>query len=420
MIRFLILTLSFVMAAGATHADEQMGGVRIAGFVGATIDADGHVTAQARGCAVFAADGRTCARAMTADTPLRVASISKLVTALGVMRMVEAGQLDLDRDVSLYLGYWIRNPAFPKTPVTLRQMMSHTSSLTDGSGYVFGLGARVSSSAFEPDRWDAAHAPGTYFHYSNYNFVLIGTIMEAVSGERFDRLMARLVLKPLDIEGCFNWAACDDATIAKAGVLYRTGEDETKFDPEGAWVAQVDDFKGVRPPCPVFRADKTMPCDLASIVPGVNGGLFSPQGGFRTTILGLAKIAQVLAFEGRGPRSRFLRRESVQALLTPVWRYAGAASGVTEGGSMCAYGLSTHLLATAGGPDCRDDLFGDGRARAGHIGEAYGLYGGVWVDRAAKRASLYLVSGSAAAPSSVPGAHSAFTRLEEDAADLTR
>ena len=66
---------------------------------------------------------KASARAATADNPVRIASISKLVTALGVLRMVDAGQLDLDRDVSDYLGWRLRNPHFPDTPITLRHLL---------------------------------------------------------------------------------------------------------------------------------------------------------------------------------------------------------------------------------------------------------------------------------------------------------
>jgi CubicO group peptidase (beta-lactamase class C family) len=417
--RLFVLATAFLCTIASARA-EQLGGLRVAGLVTATADAQGGVVAAARGCAVFAEDGRTCARAMTPDALMRVASISKFVTAVGVMRMVEAGQLDLDRDVSEYLDYPVRNPAFLRVAVTLRQILSHKSSLMDGPGYVFGLGESFAPSVTEPGRWDAAHAPGTYFRYSNYNLVLVGTIMETVSGERFDRLMARLVLRPLDVEGCFNWDACADAALTRAAALYRTGEDETKYDPNGPWVAQVDALKGQRPACPVYRADKTRPCDLAGIVPGVNGGLFSPQGGLRISAAGLAKIGQMLLRGGMGPRGRFLKASTVRAFLTPQWRLAADAPGETERGTMCAYGLSAHVLGGAADPACKDNVFGDGRMRAGHIGEAYGLYGGLWLDLQAKRVSVYLITGTSQSPSDAPGQHSAFSRLEEEAAALSR
>lgn len=102
-------------------------------------------------------------RAFAPDTLVRVASISKLVTALGVMRLVEAGTLDLDRDMSAYLGWRLRNPAWPDAPATLRMLVSHTSSLVDvGDNYAVPLG-RSQPPAIGPANW-SAHPPGTWFH----------------------------------------------------------------------------------------------------------------------------------------------------------------------------------------------------------------------------------------------------------------
>src|SRR3546814_3175273 len=88
------------------------------------------------------------------------------------------------------------------------------------------LGGKVRDLLDDPRAWDSEHAPGTYFRYTNLNFPLVAQAMERATDERFDRLMDRLVLRPLGIEGCFNWASCSDATVARAVVLYRdTGED---------------------------------------------------------------------------------------------------------------------------------------------------------------------------------------------------
>src|SRR4051794_22772706 len=69
---------------------------------------------------------RARGRRLTVDDPVRIASVSKLVVALGVMRLAEERRLDLDRDVSDYLGWRLRNPAFPDRPITLRLLLSHT------------------------------------------------------------------------------------------------------------------------------------------------------------------------------------------------------------------------------------------------------------------------------------------------------
>jgi len=55
-------------------------------------------------------------RLVTIDDPVRVASISKMVTAIGVMKLVDQGKLDLDSDVSSWLGWKLRNPSFPERP----------------------------------------------------------------------------------------------------------------------------------------------------------------------------------------------------------------------------------------------------------------------------------------------------------------
>jgi CubicO group peptidase (beta-lactamase class C family) len=87
------------------------------------------------------ADGyadKAAGRKVTADDPVRVASISKMVVAIGVMRLVEQGKLDLDADVSTQL-LTLRNPAYPDVPITLRLLLSHRSSLTDAAGYYVPL-----------------------------------------------------------------------------------------------------------------------------------------------------------------------------------------------------------------------------------------------------------------------------------------
>ena len=65
------------------------------------------------------------------DTMYRIASISKLITTLGVMRLVEEGKLALDADVSTYLGWSLRNPHFPEAPITLRMLLTHRASIAD-------------------------------------------------------------------------------------------------------------------------------------------------------------------------------------------------------------------------------------------------------------------------------------------------
>ena len=72
---------------------------------------------------------------VTEDTFFKVASLTKMVSALGVLRLVENCQLTLDGDVSDFLPFTVRNPYFPDTPITLRQIMTHTATLLDDYHY---------------------------------------------------------------------------------------------------------------------------------------------------------------------------------------------------------------------------------------------------------------------------------------------
>lgn len=67
----------------------------------------------------------------TTTTPMTVASITKTFTGVAMMRLVAEGKLDLDADVNRYVPFSVRNPRFPDTPITLRMIATHTSSITD-------------------------------------------------------------------------------------------------------------------------------------------------------------------------------------------------------------------------------------------------------------------------------------------------
>ena len=151
--------------------------------VGVAFDRNGEIGSFADGIA----DPQT-RRPVTPDDPVRVASVSKLVVAVGVMKLVETGKLDLDSDVSTYLGWPLRNPAFPDRPVTLRMLLSHTSSVRDHDDqYAIALGHGVREMMADPRSWDQAHGPGeNYFTYGNLNFPIVGSIVERATGERFD------------------------------------------------------------------------------------------------------------------------------------------------------------------------------------------------------------------------------------------
>ena len=386
-IALLIAQSLALLAAGCATVPRPLASVPAE--VRVAFDADEDTAVLARGLA-----DRTTGRAVTADDPVRIASISKLVVALGVMRLVEAGRLDLDRDVSDYLGWRLRHPGFPDRAITLRLLLSHRSGLTDAADYAIPLGETLRERIGKPGVWDMGHAPGGYFRYTNLNFPVVATVIERVTGERFDQAMQRLVLRPLNLSACYNWASCDPDRIAHAVVLYRA---------DGA---VAFDGIGQRAGCPVN--DATGRCDLGGYRPGDNGALFSPQGGLRISMRDLAKIGRMILRGGDG----FLTRASIDAMIAPVWTFDGGNGVTGEGGDSgfdCRYGLAVQTLATARA-GCHDDPFGDGRARVGHAGDAYGLRSGLWLDRARGTGVAYFATG---VPDGARGARSAFSPAEE-------
>ena len=339
-------------------------------------------------------------RAVTPDDPVRIASISKLVVAIGVLKLTEQGALDLDEDVSRYLDWPLRNPNFLDRPITLRMLLSHTSSLRDGDdAYVVPLGASVKEALADPAVWDAGHGPGEgYFAYSNFNFPIVGSIIEKVTRERFDIWMRREVLEPMKVDSCFNWPTCSDEAVARAVVLTQDGK------------AVRDDNHGKRPDCPVFVRDGEA-CDLARWRLGENGALFSPQGGLRISARGLARVGRMLLNGGTLDGVRILSPQSVDAMLTPGWKFDGRnGSRGGESYGICSYGLAVRQLSAV--PGCVDDPEGRGQHWAGHAGDAYGLRSGVWIDRQRGVGIAYYVTGL---PAELPPGKSSFSAPEEEA-----
>ena len=319
-------------------------------------------------------------RRVAVDDPVRVASISKMVAAIGVLKLVEQGKLDLDSDVSAYLGWPLRNPAFPDRPITLRMLLSHTGSVREhDDDYVIPLGGSLREVMKDPLNWDPQRGPGdNYFSYANLNFPIVGSIVERVTGERFDIWMRREVLEPMKLDACYNWPTCSDSAVARA----------VELDQDGKPVK--DDLHGQRPACPVFVKDGEA-CDLARWKLGENGSLFAPQGGLRISVRGLSRVGRLLLNGGTLDGVRIISSRSVDTLVTQVWRFDGA-NGNTEHGFYCSFGPATQQIPTRV-PGCLDDMGTQGATLVGHAGDAYGLKAGLWIDRPRGVGIAYFVTG---------------------------
>ncbi len=186
------------------------------------------VTAVIRDGTVQGVHAASIGVAVNADTVFQTASLSKWLTAWGVMALVDQGKLDIDAPVSRYLERWTLPPsAFDNSKVTARRLLSHTAGLTDDLGYAgFAPGTPVPSlEAWLKQNADASPGakgkvevgiePGTTWRYSGGGYALLQLLIEDVSGEPFEAYMQRVVFQPLGmVHSTFHWSPAQGTTLA--------------------------------------------------------------------------------------------------------------------------------------------------------------------------------------------------------------
>ena len=165
---------------------------------------------------------------VTEDTYFRCASVTKLVTGIGLMKMMDEGILDPDEDISTYLGYTVRNKRFMKTPITLRMLMSHTAGMVENAS--FGRKSSVLSDMIDVNKKASANfkkdvKPGTEYTYSNFGAGITGSIVESVTGMDVSSYMRQSLFEPLGIDAAYSATQladpdCIAATYKKDGSLY--------------------------------------------------------------------------------------------------------------------------------------------------------------------------------------------------------
>ena len=173
----------------------------------------------------------------TTHTRFRIASVSKVLTAVAIMQLVEAGSIELDQPFAGQLG--LDGPfADPRIgTVTVRQLMSHTSGFAVSRGVFFGHGVdswqQAANNAFDQVlQFD----PGTAFQYSNTNYCLLGLLLETVTGEPFETAIRERVLEPIGAKAhlapTFDTQAGDALHASSTGRNYMEA-----LGPAGGWVA---------------------------------------------------------------------------------------------------------------------------------------------------------------------------------------
>ena len=150
----------------------------------------------------------------TDKTCYRIASITKWVTAIGLMTLYDSGKLDLDKDISKYLGFKVRNPAYPETPITTRMLMSHTSSLSPKATDYHPKWEKIGRNGYDPIFLESVK-PGTEYAYADYNGALFGCLIEAISKQSVQKYLEQKVFKPLRLTAGYSPNFLPAGTVCK-------------------------------------------------------------------------------------------------------------------------------------------------------------------------------------------------------------
>ncbi len=393
------------MSDRATPLLASMRGMASAGFI---VRRGGDVRRRIDGAAPRS-DGQWAA--FDYGRPFRVASVSKMVTATGFLALAARGRVDLDADVSTYLGASFRHPAFPDAAITPRMLLSHTSGLRNGDDFPVPFNRpllpRLAAAAGE-ERYGGWFAPedeppGRWFHYSDTNFAVVAQIMEGVTGTRFDRFMRETLFDPLGLDIGYNWSAVSQRKRSRAAAACRWLD--------GAWTTQVDASPPAAPGIAFYRGDGDASSTEADHRVGENGFAFAPHGGLRLSLEEMDRLAQ---FYLRG--ARLAGEGSLAAMTLPAWTFDPTSpNGATERGWYQSYGLGvqTPLGRDAPGASPGDAFFGAATGDwRGHFGDAYGWITGLLWNARESATLVYAINGMPETERP-PGARSAMSRPEE-------
>ena len=235
------------------------------------------------------------------DTAFRIASVSKMVTAALVMKLMESGKVDLDADVDQVMPYSLRHPAAPEVPISLRMLMTHTAGIRDGLAYTRALGQDMAADALLKLDSHTAHLPGNGCEYSNFGVGLAACVLEAWLGQSFEGLAQECLFRPLQMNASY-YPQQIEAPLADAWRILPPGS-KPAFDGK---TRQANEKQGWNQPDPMTHHS------LA-------------QGNCCMDIASAVRLGQALMKPG------FFKKESLQALRTPAASLAHRDPALTQG-----------------------------------------------------------------------------------------
>ena len=134
------------------------------------------------------------------ESSYRLASITKTITAIAVLQLVEAGKIDLDAEVQTYVPYFPKK----KWPVTVRLLLGHIGGISHYKNYDLEGHIKVHKNTKEAlaifQDFDLVAEPGTKYNYSSYGFNLLGAVLEGASGQSYGDYIKKHIFEPLGME----------------------------------------------------------------------------------------------------------------------------------------------------------------------------------------------------------------------------
>lgn len=286
---------------------------------------------------------------VTTDTVFKVASVTKLISAIGVLQLAEQKGIDLDAPLAGILREPVANPYFPDSPVTLRQVMSHTSSISESAAYAK---APRWASITKEDGYFNRTVPGAAYEYANLNGGILGAVIERLSGQSLNTYMTEHVFGPLGINAAYSAAllpdsSCLSATYNTNGDVYMSANNYLKND------ANFDDT-----------------CDPAAHYRTSVGSLY-------ISASGLLKLGMMLANEGEIDGVHILNAATVHEMELDQ-RVLPSSSVTGES----PYGLNLYRFTA-----------GDGTVWYGHQGRWEGMTADLFYEKGSRTVLLLILNG---------------------------
>jgi CubicO group peptidase (beta-lactamase class C family) len=140
---------------------------------------------------------------VTGATPFVLGSMSKTFTALAIMQLVEEGRIDLDAPVQRYLSWFRVADTAASSVITVRQLLLHTSGIPTSADRATGANRTLTAQVRALQRVPLSSSPGTVHQYASPNYLVLGAIIEAVTGASYATRVQRTILTPLGMTHSF-------------------------------------------------------------------------------------------------------------------------------------------------------------------------------------------------------------------------